>query len=256
MKTGKLIQMACVVIALGGAWAREPLLNVQDRAEGQGALQPRSARDTVRTFLRCVKSGKSRDAFALTTGRGNGWSQNFPRLAQFDQIRPLHQVGTDHYAVILSNPFQSRGRTEVFYAFLVKHNGQWLIRRNARITPREGLWMMRGCMANPALKVDVLPDVLVGTWWAVCDSTIIMAADGTGTELSVGPGGPVPGETPEPFTWEVSGSTLRRQFADRKETLDITWLHDNSVSFRFPNDSPWSSWNRRKHKTAETDPWD
>ena len=113
--------------------------------------------------------------------------------------------------------------------------------------------MMRGCMANPAVKVDVLPNELVGAWWAVCDSTIIMAADGTGTELSVGPGGPVPGEKPEPFTWDVSGSTLRRHFADREETLEITWIHDDSISFRYPSDSPWIYWSRRDHRTPAAD---
>ena len=91
---------------------------------------------------------------------------------------------------------------------------------------------MRGYMANPAVKVDILPVELLGKWWAVCDSTITMAADGTGTELRVGPGGLGelgPGAKPEPFKWEVSGSTLLRRFADREETLDIVWIHDDSV---------------------------
>ncbi|MCH8215737.1 MAG: hypothetical protein IH892_03075 [Planctomycetes bacterium] len=123
-------------------------------------------------------------------------------------------------------------RMEVFYAFLLKRDGKWLISRSGRVLPNEASWMMRGYMANPAVKVDVLPIELLGEWWAVCDSTITMAADGTGTELRVGPGGLGelgPGAKPEPFKWEVSGSTLLRRFADREETLDIVWIHDDSV---------------------------
>ena len=72
-----------------------------------------------------------------------------------------------------------------------------------------------------------------------------MAADRTGKQLRVGPGGPEPGATPEPFNWEVSGSALRRHFADRQEQLEILWIDDHDLQFRSPNDSRWDAWWRK-----------
>jgi hypothetical protein len=82
----------------------------------------------------------------------------------------------------------------------------------------------------------------VGEWQAACASTISLAADGTGTQLRVGPGGPEPGSKPEPFQWQVSGSSLRRQFRDRQENLEIVWIDDDNIQFRSPNDSGWGAW--------------
>jgi hypothetical protein len=171
---------------------------------------------------------------------------DFPKLADFDRIRPLHQLGTDEHAMVISNPFPGRGRMEAFYAVLVKAEGQWRLNRSGCVKPEEALWMMKGYLANPKVHVDLLPKEVIGTWWAVCDSTIVLSADGTGTELRVGPGGPTPGVTPESFTWEVEGATLRRQFTDRQETLQVTWIDDDSVNFRESNDGSWEYWTRRK----------
>jgi hypothetical protein len=71
-------------------------------------------------------------------------------------------------------------------------------------------------------------------------------ADGTGTQLRVGPGGPEPDAKPESFKWEVSGFTLQRRFADRQEKLEIIWVDDNNVRFRWPNDSEWGAWWRKQ----------
>jgi hypothetical protein len=92
------------------------------------------------------------------------------------------------------------------------------------------------------MTFDVLAAELVGEWRALCDSTISMAADGTGKQLRVGPGGPEPGAKPESFKWEVSGPTLRRHFADRQEKLEIIWMDDNDLQFYSPNDSRWAAW--------------
>jgi hypothetical protein len=164
-------------------------------------------------------------------------------LWEFGHIRPLHQVGNEEQAMVVSNPFNDNtGRTRLFYAVLRKRDGQWLVERHDYVSPSEASNLMRGFSLNPGMKFDVLAAELIGEWGAVCDSTISMAADGTGTQLLVGPGGPEPGAKPESFKWKVSGATLRRHFADRQENLEILWVDDNELQFLSPKDSEWGTW--------------
>jgi len=249
-RTVKSIGITCglsLLMAVGSAMGDEPPQATEDGAVEVNAQEIRSVRETVAQYLDHIRRGEGRDAFALTTrSSGVSWGNDFPKLRDFNRIRPLHQLGTEEHAIVISNPFHSRGRMEVFYAFLLKSEGQWLINCGGRVKPDEATWMMKGYLANPAVEVNALPDELVGQWWAVCDSTIVMSADGTGTELVVGPGGPVAGVEPEPFKWEVSGAQLLRQFADRQVTLEITRIDDDSINFRRPNDSGWGLWYRRE----------
>ncbi len=205
-----------------------------------------SPRELVAEWLRRVKAG-TREAWDLTT-RGNnvGWGPSFTGLWEFDRIRPLHQLGSEDQAMVLSNPFKDNaGQTRIFYAVLRKRDGQWLLDGHSYVSPSEASGLMKGFLVNPGMKFDVLATELVGEWRAACDSTISLAADGTGAQLRVGPGGPEPGVKPESFKWEVSGSTLRLQFADRDEKLEILWMDDNDVQFRSPNESGWGAWSRK-----------
>jgi hypothetical protein len=244
--SGRTTFCICLLLPLALALANEPGEAEKDERKGLSSEEARTPRETVSEFLRRIKEGRSREAFALAmTNSLVSWSQEFRRALDSDPIQPLHQLGANEHAIVVSNPFPSRGGQEVFYAFLVQRDGEWRLRRSGRATPSEGVWMMKGYQANPDVRVDALPAELIGEWWAVCDSTIILTADGSGTELIVGPGGPVTGQQPEPFEWEVRGSTLSRRFADRQESLEITWLSDDSVHFHCPNDSGWGMWGRR-----------
>jgi hypothetical protein len=235
MKTLQWMSVICVVLAVGTVWAAEP--------QGQATSQTRSPRDTVAEFLQRIKRAPSRDAFDLTTRNpGTGWSPAFPRLADFDRIRPLHQLGTDDYAVVVSNTFQGQNRTENFLAFLVKRNRTWLINRIMRVRPDEATWMIMGCLADPAVKADIVTAEVVGTWQASCFSTVTLAADGTGTELWIEPGSLASDAQPEPFTWKVQGPALVRQFAEHREQLNITWVHGDSI--RYSHDGGHGTWYR------------
>jgi len=101
-----------------------------------------------------------------------------------------------------------------------------------RVRPDEATWIIRGCLANPAVKADIIPAEVVGTWRACCFSTVTLAADGTGTQLLVAPGTRKSDARPEPFTWTVQGATLVRQFAERRTQLNITWVHGDSIRYR------------------------
>jgi len=200
-------------------------------------------REVIAEWLRRVKAG-TREAWDLTTRSNNvGWGPSFTGLWEYERIRPLHQLGNEEQAMVLSNPFNDNsGQTRIFYAVLRQRAGQWLVDHHTYVSPSEASSLMRGFSLNPGMKFDVLAAELVGEWRAACDSTISMAADGTGTQLRVGSGGPEPGAKPEPFKWEVSGSTLRRHFADRHERLEIIWMDDNALQFHSPNDSGWDAW--------------
>jgi hypothetical protein len=247
MDTIRMTYVLSLVLAAGSGLGSEPPQAAHDRAADSGPKEVRSVRETIALYLKHIQHGDSREAFALTTRTsGVSWGNDFPKVLDSNRVRPYHELNADEHAMTISNPFPSRGRKEVFYAFLLKSKGQWLINRSGRAQPDEAVWMMQGYLANPAVEVNACQEELVGNWWAVCDSTIVMSTDGNGTELCVGPGGPVLGVKPEPFKWKVRGAQLLRQFADRDETLEITWLDDNSVSFRQPNDSGWGRWYRRE----------
>ena len=204
-----------------------------------------SPREVVAEWLQRVKVG-TREAWDLTTRSSDvGWGPSFTGLWEYDRIRPLHQLGGEEQAMVLSNPFKDNaGQRRVFCAVLRKRDGRWLVDRHECISPSDALSLMKGFAVNPGMKFDVLAEELVGEWGAACDSTISLAADGTGAQLRVGPGGPDAGAKPESFQWEISGSTLRRQFAHRDEKLEILWMDDQGVQFRSPNESEWDAWFR------------
>ena len=235
--------MICVLLAVGSVGAREPQSRVQAEPRGQVALETRSPRDTVAEFLRRIKWASAWEAFDLTTrSAGTSWSKAFPQLADFDQIRPLHLLAAEDYALVISNAYQGQNRIENFCAFLVKQKDSWLVNRIMRVRPSEAAWMIRGCLANPAVKADITPAELVGTWSDSCFLTVTLAADGTGTELWDEPGTDKSDARCKPITWKVQGSTLILQFGDHCSQLDIDWVHGDTL--RYSYDGGYSTWFR------------
>jgi hypothetical protein len=124
-----------------------------------------SPREVVAEWLRRVKAG-TREAWDLTTRSKNvGWGPYFTGLWEFDRIHPLHQLGSEEQAMVLSNPFKDNsGRRRVFYAVLRKRDGQWLVDRHGYVSPSEARSLMTGFAVNPGMKFDVLATELVGEW--------------------------------------------------------------------------------------------
>jgi hypothetical protein len=238
--------------------AKSPVLTVTDSSPAAAAV--RSPREVVAEWLRRVKANNRRtqDPFDLTTRESSvTYGQDFTDLQNFDSIRPLHQLGNSEQVLVVSNQFENNaGEANVFYAALVRRQGRWLITRQTHCSPDEASGTMTGFSLTPGMKCDVIAAELVGEWRAACDSRITMAADGTGTQLAIGPMGPEPGVKPEPFKWDVSGAKLHFRFADRQEELEITWIDDDCVQFRSPNKTKngWQVWSHERKNAGKEDP--
>lgn len=238
MKTLQRMSVIWMLLAVESVWAG------QAEPPGQAASEARSPRATVAEFLRRIKWASAQEAFDLTTrSSGTGWSRAFPQLADFDRIRPLHLLAADNYALVVSNAYQGQTKTENFCAFLVKRQGNWLIKRIMRVRPEEAIWMVRGCLANPTMKADIIPAEVVGTWEDSCFLTVTLEADGTGAELWDEPGTDKSNAGCKPITWKVQGSTLLLQFGDHCSQLNIDWVHGDKI--RFSYDGGYGTWFRR-----------
>jgi hypothetical protein len=83
---------------------------------------------------------------------------------------------------------------------------------------------------------------LVGDWWFPCDSSVTLEANGTGTQLLVGPTGPKT-DKPETFRWYVKDNRLIRRFTDREESHVIAEITGKCVDLKGKN-GVWT-WQRR-----------
>ena len=246
---GKLVLMGAHGKA-GDVWVQfVPLPALDDAAQAS----ERSPRETVAQFLRNLKQGRSREAIALTAPDAHvGWGNRLTSLLKLDRIQLLHQANTDERAVIVSDTFRDNSdREQAYYATLQKHDGQWLVQSHGVTSPDGAFLVLEGFATNPGVAFDVIAAELVGPWRVnVCECTIVMAADGTGTELPEGPGGPEPGAKPIPFKWEAKGNTLTRRFADRQEILDIQRVEENVVQLVVRDGGASKYWVKSNHNHA------
>jgi tRNA A-37 threonylcarbamoyl transferase component Bud32 len=191
---------------------------------------PRTPREIIAEWLKLIRLNHTQEAWTLTLPDANaGWGPDLTSLREFARIRPAHQLHNQSQAMVISQPFlDNAGSARVFYAWLQKRDGRWLVQSHGRAAPAEVASQMRGFMMHPAVQFDVHPEELVGDWSSVCHEDLILSTNGTGTRLLTGPGGPEPGANPESFTWEVHGKTWLRRWTDREEKLDIAWVDDDS----------------------------
>ena len=74
-----------------------------------GVVQETDAtpREVVAEWLRLIKDGQPTEGvWNLTTRGGNaGWSPSLTGLREFGRIRPMHQLGNDDQAMVVSGPF-------------------------------------------------------------------------------------------------------------------------------------------------------
>lgn len=207
----------------------------------------KTPRETVAEFLKLIKDGRNRDAFALTTPDAHaGWSRALLRLKQFDRIRPFHLVFSESKAIVVSDQYaDDNGRDEVFYAELHRHDDRWLIFRHERGTLREASLVVEGFAMNSGVQFDVIPQELVGRWHVnVCHYSITLNSDGTGTALSTGPSGPEPGAVPDPLTWKVQGNQLTIKSAGETRQQRIEWIDSDEARMVSLADCSFEAWAR------------
>lgn len=164
---------------------------------------------------------------------------NIHNLNIVNRLRPFYELSTANRALVVAHPFTilstALDREEVIYAELHKLDGTWRIQKLSRTFPENASWLMEGFQVHPDVNLDLSTEAMVGEWWHPCASTVILKADGTGSDFEVGPGGPpLGGQKPKTFTWEVSGSTLNLRFADREAKLMVTSIDHGDVHFKTP----------------------
>jgi len=215
----------------------------------------RSPRETFVAYFQAMEARQQGVAKALKAPEcSDHLHMNIHNLNIVDRLKPFYELSTANRALVVAHPFTTsavRGRDEVIYAELLKLGGTWRIQTLSRTSPENASWLMKGFQVHPDVNLDLSTEALVGEWRYPCDSNIILKADGTGSDFEVGPAGPLSGQKPEQFTWDVSGSTLNLRFADREAKLIVTSIDHGHVSFRNPNKKYWGSW-RRKTPAEQT----
>ena len=215
---------------------------------------PSTPRDIFNQYFRLMDAGETDAAKNLKAADCNDTlhmklaNKNYPR-----QLKPFYQLTTPVQALVVTQPFDILDRKEVIYATFKKQDANWRIQQLARAFPDEADWLMQGFQLHANVDLDLSQRALTGEWSAVCASTIILNADGTGSEFLVGPAGPAEGQQPEPFTWTISGSTLDRAFNDRKDRLVVESIDHQGVYFETPNPTHWGGWRRETPKAAAKD---
>ena len=181
---------------------------------------------------------------------------NIDKLDIVNRLQPFYELSTSNRALVVAHPFTILrtvlDREEVIYAELLKLSGTWRIQKLSLTSPENASWLMKGFQIHPDVSLDLSPQALVGEWWYPCDSTIILKADGTGSDLAVGPDGPHEGQKPEPFTWVVKGSTLNLRFADREHQLIVTSIDQGEMHFKTTSRALWSNWSRKSHDEQDS----
>ena len=209
-----------------------------------------SPRETFVAYFRAMNARQDDIGQALKAADcADSLHMNIDKLNIVGRLQPFYELSTTNRALVVAHPFTILStvldREEVIYAELLKLSGTWRIQKLSLTSPENASWLMMGFQIHPDVNLDLSPQALVGEWWYPCASTIILKADGTGSDLAVGPGGPHEGQKPEPFTWVVKGSTLNLRFADREHHLIVTSIDHGGVYFKTFDRTHWSSWRRQ-----------
>lgn len=208
-----------------------------------------SPRETFVAYFRAMDAQQQDVAKALKTPEcADRLHMNIHKLDIVDRLQPFYELSTPKKALVVARPFTTsavRGRDEVIYAELHKLDGTWRIQLLNRTSPENASWLMKGFQVHPDVNLDLSSEAMVGEWWYPCASTVILKADGTGSDFEVGPGGPLEGQKPERFTWDVKGSVLNLRFADRGRQLIVTSIDHGHVYFKAPNKRYFGSWRRK-----------
>lgn len=209
-----------------------------------------SPRETFVAYFRAMDSRQDEIAEALKAPEcSDSLHMIIDKLNIVKRLQPFYELSTSNRALVVAHPFtilsSVRDRDEVIYAELLKMNGIWRIQNLSVTSPESASWLMKGFQMHPDVKLDLSPEALVGEWEYPCASTIFLKADGTGSDLAVGPGGPPGDQKPEPLTWVVKGSTLSLRFTDREHQFIVTSIDHDGVRFKTLDRAHWASWRRK-----------
>lgn len=215
-----------------------------------GSIEPKLG--PRETFVKYFQAMDARDTDAANALKApectDTLHMNIHNLDIVDRLQAFCELSTSNQALVVAHPFTiSRkvlDREEVIYAQLAKQNGAWRIQKLARTSPENASVLMKGFQIHSDVKLNLSTEALIGRWWYPCDSTIVLNADGTGSNLEVGPAGPDSDE-PVPFKWAVNGATLILRFEDYEERLLVTSIDHIDVSFGTKKVRPWDGWRRR-----------
>ena len=237
----ELLVLLCTIFVAAGAIADE--------------AKP-TPRECFSDYFQAMDNGQRDTADALkTTDCSDSLHMSLRKLKIFERTKPFYELSTSNRALVVAHPYtilsSVSDRQEVIYALLHKQDDVWRIRKLGRTSPEHASWLMRGFLIHSDVKLDLSTQALVGDWRYPCASSVVLKADGTGTEMEVGPVGPHPDQKPEPFTWTLKGSTLNLRFADRKEHLVITSIDHKGMNFKEPNKTDRTRWWRRKATKEE-----
>ena len=209
-----------------------------------------SPRATFVAYFQAMGAGQDDVAQALKAPEcTDSLNMNIYKLDIVDRLQAFYELSTTNRALVVARPFTILStvldREEVIYAELLNLSGTWRIQKLGRTSPENASWLMKGFQMHPDVHLDLSPQALVGGWRYPCASTIILKADGTGSDFQVGPGAPDEDQKPEPFTWDVKGATVNLRFADRAHQLTVTSIDHGGVYFKTSDTWHWSSWRRK-----------
>jgi tRNA A-37 threonylcarbamoyl transferase component Bud32 len=193
-----------------------------------------SPREVVAAWLRAVKEGRSKDAWALTISDSHaGWTIELLELLKTARLEPRHQLGDDSVVMVLSNPVRDHtGRQMVFHARLIKQNGQWRVQAQELVTEPSAWAQVEGFKAHPNVRYDVQADELTGRWIVnVCGGSMTLNPDGTGTLRTSDPSGAV-GEAKD-FRWGIQGDKLTLPWPGHPASGTLTRIKDDEFSVRY-----------------------
>jgi len=210
----------------------------------------KSPRETFVAYFQAMDVGQDDIAQALKAPEcADSLYMNIDKLDIVDRLQPFYELSTTDRALVVAGPFTILSTVldseEVIYAELLNLSGTWRIQKLGRTSPENASWLMKGFQIHLDVKLDLSKQALVGEWRYPCASTIILKADGTGSDFQVGPGAPGKDQKPEPFTWDVKGSTVNIRFADREHQLAVTSIDHAGMCFKSSDKTHWSSWRRK-----------
>lgn len=203
-------------------------------------------RTTVSAVLKLAKGNSTADAEQFILPSLVDQRNRLTEVPDLNTIGPLHLVQTATTAIVWTNSFPDKNdQLQVLSMVLKLHDGRWMVCQYEFTAPAEALRFVEGFQLHPEAKIDVICAELVGKWRVnVCESSLILNADGTGSELAEGPAGPAPDAVPEAFQWNVSGQWLLRQFQDRYDRIKIVSVSHSDVRSISVNSGRVIGWHR------------
>ena len=216
---------------------------------------PMTPREVVAAWLLAIKEDRGKDAWALTCNDNAGWSQSLTESPDLGTVKPMHQLGDDAAAMVVTSTFiGDAGRTRVVLFQLKKVDSQWRIDSHALRTPPDASLAMDGFKANPSVRYDLQPGEIRGSWHEL-SQRVAFRPDGTGNHqelVAVEATGQCEWMKATDLKWSVSGSTLNLTHPLIGGPVEIIRMDAGLFHGRRPDGRSFSFY--RDEKQPETKP--